>query len=72
MRTTTLPFDLLAWRRRMALTQAQAADALGLSLSGYAQAEYRATDRPNNPTNATVAKLAIMLERMVATYGAEP
>lgn len=46
----------------MAMTQATAAGALGLSLSGYTRAEYRCQDAPDKPVNATVAKLAQLLE----------
>lgn len=44
------------------MTQATAAGALCLSLSAYARAEYRAQDRPGKPVNATLAKLASLLE----------
>jgi DNA-binding XRE family transcriptional regulator len=63
VRTTTVPFDLRAWRARMRLTQAQAAQALGLSLSGYCESEYRAADRKGHPVVKTVALLAQALER---------
>ncbi len=62
MKTTTVPFSLLAWRQRMHLTQAAAAKALGMSLNGYCSAEYRNSDRPGHPCNKTVALLAEMLE----------
>lgn len=62
MKITTRSFDLRAWRERMRYSQKAAADALCLSLSGYCRAEYRCTDIPGSPTNATVARLAQLLE----------
>lgn len=62
MNVTTRSFDLLAWRTRMRFSQKVAADALCLSLSGYCRAEYRSSDTPGRLTNATVAKLAELLE----------
>ena len=74
MLVTTTPFDLATWRHRMgalrrlpgAITQAEAADLLGMSLSGYKRAEYRCQDRDATPCNKTVALLAQMLEREAA------
>jgi transcriptional regulator with XRE-family HTH domain len=63
MKTTTLPFDLRQWRYRMAYTQVQAAQAVGMSLGAYREAEYRCQDRPGSPCAATLAKLAQALER---------
>lgn len=62
MKVTTTPFDLRGWRLRLGWTQIQAAAELGLSAGGYIAAEYRNSDRPGFPCNATVAKLATMLE----------
>lgn len=62
MNTTTVPFDLRAWRRRMGWTQAQAAAQVGMSLRAYSTAEYRAMDRPNAPCTKTLALLCQYLE----------
>lgn len=62
MKTTTVPFELRAWRYRMRWTQAEAAEALGLSLSGYCRMEYRSEDGQGHPTNKIVALLAEALE----------
>lgn len=62
MKILTESYDLVAWRRRMDWTQAQAAAALGLSLSGYCEAEYRCADTPGQPVRKTVAMLARMIE----------
>lgn len=66
MRVSTIAFELRAWRLRLRLTQIQAANALGLSLSAYCQAEYRNSDRPGYPCNKTVALLAVLLEQREA------
>lgn len=71
MKQTIVPFDLPAWRQRMQFTQATAAGALGLSLSGYTRAEYRCQDAPGKPVNATVAKLAQLLEMHHANHTAD-
>lgn len=63
MRVTTIEFPLLAWRARMGWTQAQAAEALGISAGGYRAAEYRNNDTPGFPCNKTLALLAQSLER---------
>jgi DNA-binding XRE family transcriptional regulator len=63
MRVTTAPFDLKGWRLRLSLTQAQAAQMLGLSLATYRAAEYQAQDREGAPVRKTVALLAQALER---------
>lgn len=65
MRTTTLPFDLLAWCRRMSgddrpITAAEAADLLGVSTSGYRAIEKRASE--TGEVQATYVKLAQLLE----------
>ena len=61
MKTTTIPFPLREWRHRLALTQAQAAELLGLSRAGYCQAEYRSSDR--NECIKTLALLAQAIEK---------
>ena len=63
MKMTTLAFDLRAWRNRMGWTQIQAARTVGMSLSAYRGAEYRAEDRRGAPVNATLVKLCEMIER---------
>ena len=63
MKTTVVPFDLRAWRRRLRWTQARAAEALGVSASAYCAAEYRAEDRAGAPVRKTLALLAQALER---------
>ena len=60
MRTTTAPFDLRAWRHRLRLTQAGAAELLGMSTSGYGSAEYRSDDR--GECGKTLALLAQEIE----------
>lgn len=69
MRTTTVPFELRAWRHRMGWTQAEAACALGLSLSGYCRAEYRNEDDAAHAANKTVALLALELEHNRSSIG---
>jgi transcriptional regulator with XRE-family HTH domain len=61
MRTTTIPFPLREWRLRLNITQARAAELLGLSRAGYCQAEYRAEDR--NECQKTLALLAQAIEK---------
>lgn len=63
MKTTIVSFPLKQWRLRMGYTQAQAAEALGVSLGGYRSAEYRNEDRPKHPCNKTVALLADAIEK---------
>ena len=66
MRTTTLPFDLLAWCERMSgdpkrpITAAEAAELLGVSTSGYRAIERRASD--TGRVQAVYVKLAELLE----------
>ena len=62
MRTTTISFNLRAWRDRLGLTQPEAAPLLGLSRSGYVTAELRNSRRPDNPCNATLAYLCMYRE----------
>ena len=62
MKMTTTAFKLRAWRHRMGWTQDEAARVVGLSLSAYRNAEYRAQDRLAMPVNATLAKLCEVLE----------
>lgn len=82
MRTTTVPFDLIAWAVRMgalagkrtrkglakSLTQDEAASLLGLSQSGYKALERRNQERPGFPCNKTVAELARCRERDTANH----
>ena len=70
MKTTVVPFDLRAWRRRLRWTQARAAEALGVSASAYCAAEYRAEDRAGAPVRKTLALLAQALEREQRHRGA--
>ena len=65
MRTTSLPFDLLAWCRRMSsttrpITGVQAADMLGISVSAYRALEKRCAD--TGEIQATYVKMAQLLE----------
>ena len=61
MLTTTVAFDLRAWRHRLKLTQREAAELVGMSCDGYRVAEYRAEDEGR--CNKTLALLAQALER---------
>lgn len=66
MHLTTLPFDLLAWCRRMSpdgvpISAARAAELLGVSTSGYYALERR--NRRTGHAAATLVKLAQLLER---------
>lgn len=66
MYVTTLPFDLMAWCRRMSpdaypLPAAVAAGLLGVSLSGYYGIEKR--NRDTGRAAATLVLLAQALER---------
>jgi len=63
MRVTEVPFNLREWRHRLGLTQAQAAELVGMSESGYKRAEYRSTDRLGDPCNKTLALLATRVEQ---------
>lgn len=56
MKTTLVAFALRPWRASQHWTQAQAAAALGLSLSAYRAAEYRSDDR--GTCSKTLALLA--------------
>lgn len=65
MNTTQLPFDLLAWCRRMSSTDTpisaqEAADFLGISRAGYYAMERR--NRVHGTASATIVKLATLLE----------
>jgi hypothetical protein len=66
LRTTTLPFDLLDWCRRMSpdgktpIRNIEAAEMLGVSESGYRAMERRCRER--GEVQATVVKLAELLE----------
>jgi hypothetical protein len=76
LRTTTLPFDLLAWCRRMSsdginpIKAAEAAELLGVSESGYYAIEARCRTRSN--CNATVVRLAMLLEQFKNVTGGAP
>lgn len=61
MKTTLVAFALRPWRASQHWTQAQAAAALGLSLSAYRAAEYRSDDR--GTCSKTLALLATALTR---------
>lgn len=66
MKTTTVPFDLLAWCRRMSATgepisAGEAAEMLGVSKAGYYSIEAR--NRKTGRAQATLVKLAEALER---------
>ena len=66
MKTTTVQFNLRAWRQRMGWTQVRAAQELGMSSGGYIASEYRNEDRAGHPCNKTVALLATRLEQQAA------
>ena len=64
MHQLTVSYRLREWRMRMDFTQPEAAEALGLSLRGYAAAEYASEDRPGNPCKKTYALLARLIEEL--------
>lgn len=70
MKTTTIPFDLRAWRYRMQKTQVAAAQLVGLSRLAYCHAEYRCQDRPGTPCSKTLALLCQALERELSKEAA--
>lgn len=86
MRTTTVPFDLVAWSERLGalqgkrtrwnhprpLTQTEAAGLLGMSVSGYKYLEKCNQERPGFPCNKTVAELARCREAANSPCRTEP